>query len=56
MAQPQSGEFLRRYHLGSASSVNSALSALMEKELIYKQTDGYIIYDRFLSIWLQRFS
>ena len=56
VAQPQSGEFLRRYHLGSASSVNSALSALTEKELIYKQTDGYIIYDRFLSIWLQRFS
>ena len=56
VAQPQSGEFLHRYHLGSASSVNSALSALTEKELIYKQTDGYIIYDRFLSIWLQRFS
>lgn len=49
-----SGEFIAEYKLKAASSVNSALKKLINNELIYKSTDGYIVYDRFMAIWLAR--
>lgn len=49
-----SGEFIAGYKLKAASSVNSALKKLINNELIYKSTDGYIVYDRFMAIWLAR--
>lgn len=49
-----SGEFITGYKLKAASSVNSALKKLINNELIYKSTDGYIVYDRFMAIWLSR--
>ena len=48
------GEFIAGYKLKAASSVNSALKKLINNELIYKSTAGYIIYDRFMAIWLSR--
>jgi DNA-binding MarR family transcriptional regulator len=51
---PNSGDFIRKYALKSPSSVNVALKSLQDKELIYKRPDGYMVYDRFMSIWLQR--
>lgn len=48
-----SGEFIARHHLKAASSVNTALRKLIDKELIYKSPDGYIVYDRFMAIWLR---
>lgn len=47
-----SGEFIAEYKLKAASSVNSALKKLVNNELIYKSTEGYIVYDRFMAIWL----
>lgn len=47
-------EFLKKHRLPGASSVRTALEALVEGELLYRQTDGYIVYDRFLSLWLKR--
>lgn len=41
--------------LPSASSVKSALTVLADKDLIYQTPEGYIIYDRFLGLWLKRF-
>lgn len=52
--EPTGKEFLKKYKLSSASSVKTALESLLGKELIYMQSGGYIVYDRFLSIWLSR--
>lgn len=52
--QPLSNEFIKRYELPSTSSVKSALSVLVNKDLVYQTTKGYIIYDRFLGLWLKR--
>lgn len=52
--QPQSNEFIKRNDLPSPSSVKAALDVLVDKELVYTQPDGYIIYDRLLNLWLQR--
>ncbi|MBQ8655639.1 MAG: ATP-binding protein [Prevotella sp.] len=51
---PQSGEFLRKYGLPSASSVKTALDVLVDKDLVYNTSMGYIVYDRFMGIWLKR--
>ena len=52
--QPLGNEFLKRFDLPSASSVKSALSVLVDKDLVYQTPKGYIIYDRFLGLWLKR--
>ena len=52
--QPLGNDFLKRFDLPSASSVKSALSVLVDKDLVYQTSKGYIIYDRFLGIWLKR--
>lgn len=52
--QPQSNEFIKRNDLPSPSSVKTALDVLVEKELVYAQPNGYIVYDRLLNLWLQR--
>ncbi len=49
-----SGEFIAGYKLKAASSVNSALKNLINKELVYKTKDGYIVYDHFMAIWLRQ--
>jgi AAA+ ATPase superfamily predicted ATPase len=48
-----SGEFIARHNLKAASSVNTALRKLIDKELIYKSPKGYMVYDRFMAIWLR---
>lgn len=51
---PNSGEFILGHGLKTPSSVNVALKSLVEKELVYKSANGYMVYDRFMSIWLLR--
>lgn len=46
--------FIKKYNLKAASSVNAALKTLKDKEFILKEQQGYIVYDRFLAIWLKR--
>ncbi|MBE6301821.1 MAG: ATP-binding protein [Parabacteroides distasonis] len=48
-----SGEFISKHKLRAASSVSSSLKKLVDHELIYQTTDGYIIYDRFMGEWLR---
>ncbi|MDR2882618.1 MAG: ATP-binding protein [Alistipes sp.] len=48
-----SGDFIARHTLKAASSVNSNLNKLLDRELAYKTPDGYIVYDRFMAIWLR---
>ena len=51
---PNSGQFIARYRLTSASSVSSSLKSLTDKELVYKSPAGYQVYDRFFGLWLSR--
>ena len=53
VSQPQSNKFTSCYEL-AAGSVGKALAALIDKDLIYRTTAGYIVYDRFLDLWLKR--
>jgi len=48
-----SGVFVKKYGLSSASSVQSALRGLLEKDFITVDTGHYQIYDQFLKIWLR---
>ena len=52
--QPLGNDFIKRYELPSTSSVKSALAVLLDKDLIYQTPEGYIVYDRFLGLWLKR--
>lgn len=53
VTSPNSGEFIKRHGLKTPSSVNAALKSLLEKELLYKSASGYMVYDRFMGLWLQ---
>lgn len=52
--EPTGSRFIREHNMASASIVQSALRALVEKEIVYRTPRGYIVYDRFMSIWLAR--
>ena len=51
-----SSSFIKRYNLKGASSINTALKYLLEKELVLKEPEGYIVYDRFFAMWLKQLS
>ena len=53
VGQVNAGSFIRRYKLKGTSSVNRALEYLTDRELVYRQSDGYIVYNRFLGLWLK---
>lgn len=48
-----SAEFITRHRLGSASSVQSAIAQLVEKDIITKTGDSYRIYDYFFAEWIR---
>ena len=55
VSEPGSGAFLQKYQLGAYSTVRSAIMALEEKELLYRDVkEGYSVYDRFFGLWLQQ--
>ena len=54
VAQPTSGKFIKEHKLSGASSVKAALKILEDKELVYRTNEGYVIYDRFMDLWLKR--
>ena len=54
VSAPTASAFLKKYNLPAVSSVMRVIDFLKEKEYIYPADDGYIIYDRFMAIWLQR--
>lgn len=49
-----SGAFLRKYGLQSASTVQSAVRALLEKDFVTYEQGTYYVYDLFLGYWIQR--
>lgn len=44
-------QFLKKYSL-SASSVQKALTALLEKQIVTNNQGVYEVYDKFMTIWL----
>lgn len=52
ISKPTSKEFIRNYNLNQASSVSSAIKALLDKEMIFYDEGKYKIYDIFFSKWL----
>lgn len=50
---PTGKDFLSRHSLGATSTVASVISNLVEKELLYKTFNGYIVYDRLFAEWLK---
>lgn len=50
--QMQSAAFVKKYHLMSASSVQSATNKLLEKDLITQESNYYAVNDRFFGMWL----
>ena len=51
---PTSQAFIQKYNLPAASSVKRAIDFLNDYEYIYPSEDGYMVYDRFFGLWLQR--
>ena len=52
--QPTSGEFIKKYHLTSASAVQRSMSALLDKDIVTSSNGQYYIYDYFLYYWLNQ--
>jgi len=52
---PSSIDFIMRNNLPSASSTLLAVKTLLNKEIIYKTHEGYVIYDIFFKRFLQIF-
>jgi len=49
-----SGEFIQKHKLQTASSVQSALRYLIDKDLVTQEKNIYQVYDRFFGIWLKQ--
>ena len=45
--------FISAHHLKGTSSINKALAFLLDNEYVYRSDKGYMVYDRFLGIWLK---
>lgn len=52
--QPTSGEFIKKYHLTSASAVQRSMTTLLEKDIVTSNNGQYHIYDYFLYYWLNK--
>lgn len=51
--QVMGAEFIRKNELGTPSSVQTALQALQDKEMIFEEDNRWWVYDVFLSRWLE---
>lgn len=49
-----SGAFIRKYRLPSASTIQSAVKGLLEKDFITQEQGIYTVYDIFLAYWISR--
>ncbi|MBW6482802.1 MAG: hypothetical protein K0B10_07055 [Vicingaceae bacterium] len=55
---PTGNAFLSKYKIGSPASAKRSMDALIEKEMVYSlekpEGSAYLVYDCFLSRWLER--
>jgi hypothetical protein len=55
VAKPMAMEFIIKHKLPSISSVSQAVKSLTNKEILYRATEGYMVYDVFFKRFLQRY-
>ena len=53
--EPTSSEFTQKYRLGAASSVQRALKAMIDKQMVYYEDGVYSLLDIFFEKWLVRY-
>ncbi|MCU4175580.1 AAA family ATPase [Carboxylicivirga sp. N1Y90] len=51
--KPNAHHFIKKHNLPAASSINTALNALLEKQMVYHENGQYKVYDHFFSMWLR---
>ena len=51
--KPTSKAFMEKYNFVQASSISKTLKALVDKEVVYLENDGYKISDLFFAKWLK---
>jgi AAA+ ATPase superfamily predicted ATPase len=54
VVSPQANDFIKQYDLPSPSSVKTALTVLLDKDMVCRDTKGYRVYDRFFDLWLKQ--
>jgi len=54
VSKPTSKGFIGKYRLGTPSSVKTALTALINKEMVYQAENEIKVYDVFFAKWLER--
>jgi AAA+ ATPase superfamily predicted ATPase len=54
VSQPNAAEFIAKHNLKQGSSVNRALAALVDKQLVFVENDTYYVYDVFFAKWLSK--
>lgn len=57
VSKPYESRFMQRHSLTAPSSVKLAIKSLINKSLILKdEAENYFVYDRFFSLWLEKFA
>lgn len=46
------GQFIKKYHLNTPSTVQSSILFLINKQLVTKHNNQYEVYDKFFALWL----
>ena len=49
LSQPTSRKFIQKYKLPTPSTIRTALTALLEKEMAYEEDGVYYVYDVFFA-------
>ena len=52
--RPFSSEFVRQHRLRSASNAQRAAAALLERDIIDREGNSFVISDRFFKAWIER--
>ena len=47
-------KFIKKYHLSAASSVQTTVKSLMDRQLVTRHLGIYEVYDKIFGIWLSR--
>lgn len=54
LQNPLSKEFINKYQLGAASTVNTALKSLQKQELVIEEGGVYLVHEVLLARWMSR--
>jgi len=49
-----SKDLVSKHNLPAPSTIRSSVADLTERDLLYRDADGYVVYDRLFGIWLSR--